>query len=76
MSEYRAIYKCRLCGKNFDDGTVNKQQLASNGTVAIAVNGNADNAMKESALFRYSVHCCDDGSFGFSDFQGFKKVEK
>ena len=71
MSEYAAVYKCRLCGKTFKNG------VASTGRAAgIAGRLTNENSFTQGGVHgsRYAIHNCDDGSLGFSDFQGFKKV--
>ena len=74
MAEYRAIYKCRLCGEEF----------------VSAITGNADIAIKQmvyvntgitpiehigNLIEKTSMHSCKDGSMGLADFFGFRKVE-
>ena len=57
---YQSVYKCRLCGEVFGHFTFSKAQAQE------VLNENCHNAWEE--------HKCSDGSIGFADFQGFKKV--
>lgn len=68
---YKAVYKCRLCEETFSCGKIHKE----------------NEAIKKIAKFSITIplfphdkgntaHGCKDGSIGFSDFQGFKKVEE
>lgn len=62
MAEYQAIYKCRLCGKEY---------------VAKIIAGSEMLITDETEFCSakmHRVHICDDGSFGLADFQGFRKV--
>lgn len=72
-TEYKAIYKCRLCGKEFEycrAGEVIAQAL----TVALAVNGTTEHVRYNGNLHTHTTHECDDGSLGIADFQGFQKI--
>lgn len=71
MPEYRAIYKCRLCGEEFEDGGTG-DIIAMACTVALTVK---DYVRCERNLHRHMPHHCKDGSYGFADFCGFRKVE-
>lgn len=73
--EYRAICKCRLCGKEFEDGTTG-EAIAQAITVALAVKGTTENVRCQRNLYRNTTHFCKDGSFGFADFQGFRKISE
>lgn len=73
MTEYRAIYKCRLCGEEFEHCDWSKEYLITHPK-------NFFEHSKNSILrceYQYSHwwHKCKDGSFGISDFIGFKKME-
>lgn len=74
MVTYQAIYKCRLCGESFADGaTIEGIAMAVN--VALTINETFYNSDTHSSGHRYMPHSCKDGSVGFADFQGFRKVE-
>ena len=75
MSEYKAIYKCRLCGEEFEDFTTG-EELAQAINMALAVCGNTNHVKCARNLYKNTMHYCKDGSFGFADFQGFKKVSE
>lgn len=74
MSEYQAIYKCRLCGEEFEEGTTG-DIIAMACTVALTVKDSTEHVRCERNLHRHMPHHCKDGSYGFADFCGFRKVE-
>lgn len=74
MAEYRAIYKCRMCGEEYLDA-VTGEMVAMASTVALTINDTTENVRYNGKLHRYGIHECKDGSFGFSDFIGMRKVE-
>lgn len=74
MSEFRAIYKCRMCGEEYSDA-VTGEMVAMALTVALTVKDNTENVRYNGKLHRHGIHECKDGSFGYSDFIGFRKVE-
>ncbi len=63
---YQAVYKCRLCGEKFSL----KQEI--------------DMPDEKSENYFWTNFCripltrhyCKSGSFGFADFQGFRKSEE
>lgn len=68
MSEYCEIYKCRLCGETFEDvGKINEKMAFQN--ITRSVIKNMDNPITNGF-----VHNCKDGSFGFADFLGYRKI--
>lgn len=71
MKEYRAIYKCRLCGKIFANGKKRTENKSLNKIV---------NLSTVSPLFPhdkgYIPHGCKDGSIGLAEFLGFRKVDE
>lgn len=69
MAVFQSIYKCRLCGLEL-----------------VAQRTGKDFAMCETAMLacgfydkckspNHTIHFCDDGSVGLTDFQGFRRVE-
>lgn len=74
---YQAVYKCRLCGELSYD-TKNKAREIWDFEITNML------AQAEQTVFigrpnhtdLHRLHNCKDGSCGFSDFQGFKKVGK
>lgn len=69
---YKAIYKCRLCGRIESDCVTGSEAIV-NRCMQDVVNG----IDSKQTLFsgKYNIHFCNDGSFGLSDFQGFKAEE-
>lgn len=72
---YQAIYKCRLCGEEFKDCETGEMMTQAI-TVALTVKGTTENVRCQRNLYRNTTHFCKDGSFGFADFQGFKKIDE
>lgn len=75
VSEYRAIYKCRLCGESFVDYVHAKDEDAAAKKVidfSLVYSGAHVSRLKVPRNFQ--VHSCNDGSYGIADFQGMKKV--
>lgn len=68
---YQAVYKCRLCGETFSCGKMYKENEVIKKIVRISI---------ITPLFPHdngsTAHGCKDGSLGFADFQGFKKIEE
>lgn len=73
---YQAIYKCGLCGAVFCDKK-NKARRIEDFTITNMLAQMEQTVLLEkknhTGLHRF--HNRKDGSCGFSDFQGFKKVE-
>lgn len=78
MSEYRAIYKCRLCGEEYADSLISEheaekcfEKFEKGKSIYRSISGRND-------IPKVKVHICNDGkdgSFGLSDFIGMRKVE-
>lgn len=73
--DYKAIYKCRLCGEEFEDCTTG-EPLAMALTMALAINGTTKHVRYNGNLHNHIVHNCKNGSYGMADFQGFRKIAK
>lgn len=71
---YRAIYKCRLCGEEFKYCQTG-EEIAQTANMVLTVYGHAKHIKGARDIYKNVNHYCKDGSFGFADFQGFKKVE-
>ena len=78
MNEYRAIYKCRLCGEEFE-GMIFGERDSVSCAMALFTSGNDSYAMRykepPNILYTKEEHYCKDGSMGLADFLGFRKVE-
>ena len=75
MAEYRAIYKCRLCGEEFISTVTGSAYIAIKNMVIMT----AECDVKQKILnpvTKTSMHSCKDGSCGMADFLGFRKVEE
>lgn len=78
MDEYRAIYKCRLCGETYESGVTITSRQKIVGTVAFLNYRDNSRISPTDALgiTRTTPHACKDGSIGLSDFCGFRIAEK
>lgn len=73
MSEYRAIYKCRLCGEEFVSAITGSADIVIKNMVIMT----AECDVKQKILnpvTKLSMHSCKGGSMGMADFLGFRKV--
>ena len=75
MSEYRAIYKCRLCGEEFEKGATPNIDVAISRMVNITHGYMSDKYYTGIQVKDTFMHSCKDGSLGLADFLGFRKVE-
>lgn len=71
MEMYMAIYKCRLCGKEYKD-------TAATATMYTVLESSGITPQFESpnAPTQFGFHSCKDGSYGMGDFLGMRKTEK
>jgi hypothetical protein len=75
VSEYRAIYKCRLCGTVFVHHThANDEDGAAKKIVDFALFYSGADVHRRKIPLILQLHKCSDASYGVADFQGMKKV--
>ena len=74
MSEYRAIYKCRLCGEEFASAVTGNSDIAIKHMVGVTVGYNPTEYIGVP-ITEKTIHSCKGGSMGMADFWGFRKVE-
>ena len=74
MSEYRATYKCRLCGEEFVSAATGNEDIAIKNMVVITAECDLGQRIL-NPITKLSMHSCKDGSMGLADFLGFRKVE-
>lgn len=74
MPTYQSIYKCRLCGEEFEKGEVETESTMSV-TSSLVINNSTGFVVKGKRLYRHASHNCKNGSYGFADFLGFRKKE-
>lgn len=70
--EYKAIYKCRLCGEVFTAGGTTEKKTAQHTLVAVCMGYIHPDPL---APGRLDVHDCKGdraGSLGLADFQGWE----
>lgn len=72
---YQAIYKCRLCGEEFHKSKMNIYDAELAATTLIVCETAYHQSNPELTIHRKETHNCKDGSFGFADFKGLRKVE-
>lgn len=75
MPEYRAIYRCRMCGEEYADSLISEyeaekcfEKLEKGKSIYRSISGRND-------IPKVKVHICKYGSLGFSDFIGMRRVE-
>lgn len=75
VSEYRAIYKCRLCGTVFvHHAHANDENEAAKKIVDFALFYSGADVHRRKIPLILQFHKCSDASYGVADFQGMKKV--
>lgn len=73
MKQYNQIYRCRLCGEVFTNGTATcNKQIADETTFQLAINGKAKDFMAGGLL---ATHTCKNGMLAIGDFVGFEPKE-
>ena len=73
--KYKAIYKCRLCGEQYEDAETG-DNIAIMAVSAVTVKGSwFPSGGSAIGIHLRNIHCCKDGSCGLSDFQGMKKED-
>ena len=75
MTEYRAIYKCRLCGGEFESCVTTSIDVVIKNMLNVTV-GHEIKQWIGTPVSETSMHSCKNGSFGMADFVGFRKVEE
>lgn len=71
VTEYRTVYKCRLCGERYYSGVTRSRKIALE-HIAYTVNEKCLNL--ETPLL-VEPHICKNGGIGVADFQGFEEIE-
>lgn len=77
MTRYISVYRCRLCGKEYAEGGTDTGRAAMNGAneAALTASGIEPGRLCMNAPTLFSIHHCDGGSYGVSEFLGFKKAD-
>lgn len=75
MTDYKAMYKCRLCGETFQFAHTGNRNVALEEVVELSLSEHSYKykVQSETSIHRYLVHNCADGSIGYADFLGFKE---
>lgn len=77
MIEYRAIYKCRLCGEEFETTVVTSIDAVKKYIIQAFTGYNSDwTNWNEKIPLESDVHDCKNGSIGIASFLGFRKIDK
>lgn len=74
MEKYAAIYKCRLCGEEFEYCYTGKSN-AEITSIELALMESNQHINYAMTLNKYITHYCKDESFGIAEFQGFRRIE-
>lgn len=77
MTRYISVYRCRLCGKEYAEGGTDTGRAAINGAneAALTASGIEPGRLCMNAPTLFSIHHCDGGSYGISEFLGFKNAD-
>lgn len=72
MEKIKALYRCRLCGKEFNEIVELKdckiKAISFDKQILII-----DDVLNMNTYDIKNQHTCEDGSIGFADFLGLKK---
>ena len=74
MSEYRAIYKCRLCGEEIENTKSTSRYIRYQNMVNSVTIPQFTENVKMPRMEDY-MHDCKDGSHGYIELIGFRKME-
>lgn len=75
MSEYVAVYKCRLCGEVHTDSLISEDEAEKCLRMFERGKMRYPSRSGRNDVYKYKGHYyCKDGSLGVADFQGFKKA--
>ena len=74
MTEYQAIYKCRLCGEEYVSASTTSENVAIKQMLHATIGYKIEEWIG-TPLEKNRMHSCKDGSMGVSDFLGLKKVK-
>lgn len=72
---FQSIYKCRLCKKKIIEDIPEHAEIRVHGILGCEHDQEIYRHMYVDSLGQTTLHNCKDGSLGFVDFCGFKKVE-
>lgn len=77
MTRYISVYRCRLCGEEYIEGGTDTGHAAMNGAneAALIASGIEPGRLCMNAPTLFSIHHCDGGSYGISEFLGFKNAD-
>lgn len=75
MIEYRAIYKCRMCGEIIPYSLISEKETDKCAVVFGKGKYKYNSISGRNDIQKEIFHFCKDGSLGFADFIGFRKVE-
>ncbi len=72
MAEYKAIYKCRLCGQGYSDGARTSEEIAR--LCMEQINVGITGLVAPAPTLTATHHCGGPfaGSLGLADFQGWR----
>lgn len=70
--EFRATYKCRLCGKTYTCTCTGSEDTAYKSVIELTALGYSTEPLAPTMT---APHLCPSGSWGIADFQGWEKVD-
>ena len=72
---YVATYKCRLCGETYIGAETGNEKIAETGVITLSASPQYYPYGSGIGVYRHDIHHCANGSIGFGDFCGFKKIK-
>jgi len=69
MSDYSALFKCRLCGETFTTAIAGGRKAAERAALFASM----EKVSEPQAPTLHDIHICENGGIGIADFLGFKK---
>ncbi len=69
MSDYGALFKCRLCGETFITAKTGGRKVAERAALFASMG----KVSEPQAPTLHDIHICENGGIGIADFLGFKE---
>jgi hypothetical protein len=74
--EYKAIYKCRLCGETYADGCTTGRKVAERCMAELVVGVISTQPLAPTMTTAHNCGGDHAGSLGLADFQGWKRTKE
>ena len=75
MAEYRAIYKCRLCGQEYETAIATDMATVKEYIIQALTGYDTGRLNCKKTPSETEVHDCKNGSIGIASFLGFRKTD-